>query len=66
MGDIGYISYSKSCLPVASIDECTAVSRICWVVARPQLDCHIMDVNPATSGVFPSNFIFPDFDYRMS
>ena len=65
MRDVGDISNSQASLPITSIDECTPISWIVWVLSWPELYGHIVNVNPATVCCFPSHFIFSNFDYNL-
>ena len=62
MWDISDIEDSESRLPIRSVDESATVSGVIGVLTGPSLDCHIVNVNPATVRGFPRDFSLTHLD----
>ena len=60
--DIGHVTNSQSCFPITPVDERVAIPWVVWIFTRPELNRHVVNVNPATPGCFPCNFVFAHFD----
>jgi hypothetical protein len=60
--NVGDISNSKTRFPVGAVNEGSAIAWILGVFTRPSLYGHIVNVNPASSGCFPSDFVFTYLD----
>ena len=66
MWNVGNIANSKPCFPVRAVNEGSAIAWIFGVFAWPSLYGHVVNVNPSSTGCFPSNFVFSDLDDRMT
>ena len=56
------VSYPKACFPVRAVNKGSAIAWVFGVFTWPSLYSHVVNVNPATTGCFPSDFVFSDLD----
>ena len=62
MWNVGDVSNSKTCFPVGAVNEGSAIAWVFGVFTWPSLNGHVVNVNPAATGCFPSDFVFTNLD----
>ena len=62
MWDIRDVENPQTRLPIGAVDVGPSMPRIIHIVTRPFLAGHIVNVNPATSGCFPSHLSLTNLD----
>ena len=60
--NVGDVSNSETCFPVGTVNEGSPIAWVFGIFTWPSLYSHVVNVNPATTCCFPSDFVFSDLD----